>query len=327
MAHEREVAEPTSTDVKAGRADEPSLVPAPLMRGLANAPGGPVVARALSSGDALSNRGLARLLARKKLQSTLTNDDIYDDFDEVNEGPTEFREEILNLITPIDAKGLTETDAVRFTAKDAADDTTGKTKEGAVKSGGGIKDWFTAQDLDLGRGGYKKGKSETEMRMAGYTTCGDFMSRVWAKAELAAKKRNTKLKIDFGRADVDGHDTKITPFLMYLTPQNEAWHTGSELGRRTPKAGDCYFLEFLDSGKQSHVGFIKSIADKGDGNQIWVTVDGGQRSGPGTPDKILERTRLVDPKAGLVYGGENADMAPRRLRGWLDVDQVVFYAE
>jgi hypothetical protein len=58
-----------------------------------------------------------------------------------------------------------------------------------------------------------------------------------------------------------------------------------------------------------------------------VTVDGGQRSGAGTKDRILERTRTVDTAAGIVYGGENADKDPRRLRGWLDVDQVVFYAE
>jgi hypothetical protein len=326
MSQQREVAQATSTDGEAGRADQSSLPPAPVMRGLADAPYGPAVARALSAGEVLSNRGLSRLLARKKLQSTLANDDIYDDFDEVNEGPTEFREEILNLINPIDAKGLTETDPVRFTAAEAAADTTGKTKEGGVKSGGGIAGWFIAQDLDYGRGGWKKGKSETEMRMAAYTTCGDFMSRVWAKAEIAAKKRNKKLKVDFGRGDLDGKDTKITPFLMYLTMQNQAWHTGSELGSKRPKPGDCYFLEFLDSGKQSHVGFIKSVSDNG-GKQTWVTVDGGQRSGPGTPDKILERTRLVDPAAGIVYGGENADNNPRRLRGWLDVDQVVFYAE
>jgi hypothetical protein len=327
MAQQREVAEATSTGGEGGRVDQSPVPSVPQIRGLVDAPYGPAVARAMSAGGPLSNRGLARLLARKKLQSTLANDDIYDDFDEVNEGPTEFREEILNLINPIDAKGLTETDAVRFTAAEAEADTTGKTKEGAVKSGGGIAGWFTAQDLDVGRGGFKKGKSETEMRMAAYTTCGDFMSRVWAKAEIAAKKRNKKIKIDFGRADVDGQSNKVTPFLMHLTLQNEAWHAGSELGAKKPKPGDCYYLEFLDSGKQSHVGFIKSITDRGDGKQTWVTVDGGQRSGPGTPDKILERTRLVDAAAGIVFGGENADNNPRRLRGWLDVDQVVFYAE
>jgi hypothetical protein len=324
--HQRDAAEPATTDGEVGREDARALLPAPVAQALAPVYGA-ALARALSSGEPLSNRGVGRLLARRKLQSTLANDDPYDDYDEVNAGPTEFREEIVKLIDQIDAKGITETDPVRYTADEAAADASGNIKEGMVKSGGGIAGWFTAKDLDNARGGWKKGKSEADMRSAAYTTCGDFMLRVWGKAEAAAKKRNKKIKIDFGRTDIDGKEVRITPFLMDRTLHNEAWHPASELPAKRPKAGDCYFLEYIDTGKQSHVGFIKSVSDSGDGKQTWVTVDGGQRSGAGTKDRILERTRTVDTAAGIVYGGENADKDPRRLRGWLDVDQVVFYAE
>lgn len=293
----------------------------------------PLLARAVRDGHRLSNHGVARLLARKKLQSTLANEDIYDDFDEENTHETEFREEIKKIVATIDAKGLTETDPVRYTEAEAAayneankDKPKHKDKQaGHYKSGGGIEGWFTGGELDSARGG-KAATSEADARAGKYTTCGEFVSKVWAKAEAAARKRNQDLKVDFGRVSFDGKDMRLTPFTMHLSLLAKAWHPGSELAGREPKKGDCYFLEFPDTGEQSHVGFIKDIKTEG-GKYYWVTADGGQRSGAGTADRILERTRLVDRATWMVHGGENADKRPRRLRGWFDVDQVVFYKQ
>lgn len=110
---------------------------------------------------------------------------------------------------------------------------------------------------------------------------------------------------------------------MDQSPIPGSWNLAKPNMTERPQPGDAYYLQFVDTRKQSHVTTLKSIT-KGDADkEIWVSADGGQRAGPGQPDAVAERTRTYVPSTNLILGGENGDKDPRWLYGWTNVDARV----
>jgi hypothetical protein len=192
-------------------------------------------------------------------------------------GGTPFREEILKLVSEIDAAGVQET------------------------PGRGIGKWITQDQLDADR----------RAMGTNFTTCGTFLNNVWNMAKAAAKKKHPNIKID----------TTNRGFAQPNSPT--AWNVASTDMKSGPAPGDSYFLQFVDTRKQSHVGIIKAIINPGADPETWITADGGQRDAPGALDRIRERTRTYVRSTNHVLGGENADKEPRWLDGWTNVDKLV----
>jgi hypothetical protein len=173
-------------------------------------------------------------------------------------------------------------------------------------SGQGIAGWFSAADMAYNR----------KVMGSSWTSCILFQGTVMERAKIAALKQDKTLRI---YTNVQGNNADKNG------PKQGAWHAGDS--GYQPRKGDMYRLNFVDKPDTpdgfSHVGFIKEVKVLENGLEEWTTVDGGQRSGKGMPDKIAVKTRTFDRAKQLVLGGENADPDPRHLVGWLDADALV----
>jgi hypothetical protein len=209
-----------------------------------------------------------------------------------------FRQEIMNLANLLDSAGVVEKPP-QFDAK-------GKWVPGT----GGI--WKRYGKRLVTWAGYDQLKANRDLMGEGFTSCGTVLSQIWSLAANEAKKK--------------GVNVKLNPREFKMDEDKKSWVEASPgmPPDRRPQPGDAYYLQFLDSRKQSHVCTLKSITKAGADTETWVSADGGQRSGPGTPDAARECTRTYIPSKNEMRGGVASQAGEARwLYGWTNVDKRV----
>ena len=270
---------------------------------------GVVLGRSMKGAPPISNRAAARILSRETTGTLL------------NPLNGAFRQMVLSVLKPFaetvltkgkpgepDVYGAAEGSTLFNNMIDPSTATTGRKQ--------------TALDVLEGRTG----------KDSHWTSCIAFLTAVLAKGVATSGGTIPKM----GGSDAEAKASKI----------KGAWHPGSEVESNSPLPGDVYVFHYLKShptrpGYFSHTGLIWQVEKRGDGTQIWWTIDGGQgeageyvatkdssgnvtytQTKPGK-ESIKKRRRVYDPTTKTMKGGENSDVDDRELRGWVDIDQLV----
>lgn len=147
----------------------------------------------------------------------------------------------------------------------------------------------------------------------GFTSCGEFPSRVWIRVLTLRswQKGAFKVRLDNGLVlNLHSFQTQWEQFAQAVDRDYPPARTWIPFAGGRPLPGDIYVLhQFSDPTKFQHVGVIVSAE-----GSTWTTADGGQ--GNGHQSGFIERKFHADGQIDGEFGNK------ARLRGWVDLDAL-----